>query len=194
MRLWLIQPENFYEKLKIEKILYCDPAQSKLAGECGFDSAYDWLAEQMSSRVGPPPAKAKYPFLAWHTMEWKHQKPDLRRMMFRGYSGNQVCLELEVPDKDVLLINGDMWHMILNDGCYRSSLNPQEYELENKWFKSLPPQEQLQVQHKSWEKIFDVSTPPENKFESQGKYIQAAFWELWFDQVTAMRHFKGRIR
>jgi hypothetical protein len=194
MRLWSIQPERLYEKLKIEKILYCDPLQSELVTECGFGSAYDWLAEQMAIRIGPPPNGVNYPFWAWHTVEWKHQKPDLRRAEFRSYGGNQVCMELEVPDKDVLLSNEDMWHIVLNDGYYGDCSNEQEYEAEDKWFESLPPQEQLQVKRKSWEKIFDVSPPRENEWESYGKYIQATFWALRLDQAVDVRHFKGRMR
>jgi|GEM_PF-4034992 len=98
MRIWSVQPEYLYEKLKIEKILHCDPTQSELITECGFGSAYDWLVEQMISRVGPPPIGVKYPFWAWHTLEWKRQKPDLRRREFRAYNGDQACIELEIPD------------------------------------------------------------------------------------------------
>jgi hypothetical protein len=194
MRLWSIQPESLYVKLKAEKVLFCDPARSELISEYGFGPAYDWLAEQMVLRVGQPPAGVKYPFWAWHTVEWKHRKPDLRRMEFRSYSGNQVCIELEVPDKDVLLSNENMWHLVLNDGYYADCSNEQEYEAEDKWYNSLPSDEQLKVKRKSWEKIFDISPPRENEWESHGKYVQATFWKLRFDQVIEVRHFKERIR
>lgn len=175
MRLWSIQPESLYEKLKIEKILHCDPSQSVLITECGFGPAYDWLAEQMTLRVGPPPSGVKYPLWAWHTLNWKHRKPDLRRKEFHGYRGNQVCLEMEMPDKDVVLSNEDMWHIVLNDGFYGDCSSEQEYKIEDKWFDSLPPQEQLRVKRKSWEKIFDVSPTWENGWKTHGKYIQATF-------------------
>lgn len=194
MLIWSIQPESLYDKLKAEKVIFCDPAQSELITKCNFGPAYDWLAEQMALRIGPPPTGVKYPFWAWHTLEWKHRKPDLRRMEFCGYSGEQVCIELEVPDKDVLLSNEDMWHIVLNDGYYVECSNEQEYETEDKWFRNLPSEEQLQVKYKSWEKIFDVFPPWENEWESHGKYIQATFWKLRLDQVIDVRHFKGRIR
>ncbi|AEG61728.1 DUF3841 domain-containing protein [Desulforamulus ruminis] len=192
MRLWSIQPESLYMKLKEEKVLYCDPAQSELISEYSFGPAYVWLAGQMVLRVGRPPVGVKYPFWAWHTMEWKHRKPDLRRTEFRSYSENQVCIELEVPDKDVLLSNEDMWHLVLNDGYYGDYSNEREYEAEDNWYNSLLPAEQLRIKQKSWEKIFDVSPPWENEWESHGKYIQATFWELRLDQVIEVRHFKGR--
>jgi hypothetical protein len=194
MRIWSIQPEALYEKLKLEKVLHCDPAQSELITECGFGPAYDWLAQQMSKRVAPPPEGVLYPFWAWHTIEWKHQKPDLRRTEFRAYSGNQVCLELDIPDDIVLLSNEDSWHIVLNDAYYGDCSNEQEMETEDAWFDSLPPDEQAVVKMKSWEKIFNVSPPYESAWECRGKYVQATFWELQLEQVVAVRQFKGHLR
>lgn len=192
MRLWSIQPEGIYDKLKTERILFCDPSQSELVTDWGFGPAYDWLSEQMALRIGPSPIGVKYPFWAWHTLAWKHQKPDLRRSEFRSYSGNYVCIELEVPDKAVLLSNEDMWHIVLNDGYYGNCTNEQEYEIEDKCFENLLTEEQLRVKRESWEKIFDIFPPRENEWESHGKYIQATFWELRLDHVIDVRHFKGR--
>ena len=57
MRIWTIQPEPLYEQLKIEKVIHCNPA---LTDEY-FRKAYDWLAQQMAVRVGPPPDGVLYP-------------------------------------------------------------------------------------------------------------------------------------
>lgn len=193
MRLWSIQPEELYKKLEIEKIISCDPLQSQFITEWGFGPAYDWLAEQMTLHIGPPPTGVKYPFWAWHTVEWKHQKPDLRRMEFRNYSGNRVCIELEIPDKDVLLSNEDMWYIVLNEGYYIDCSNEKEYDAEYTWFEHLPSDKQFHIKRKSWENIFDVFPPRESEWESHGKYVQATFWELRLNQIVDVRYFKGRI-
>lgn len=193
MRVWSIQPEKLYEDLKIKKVLHCDPTQSELITKFGFGPAYDWLVRQMKERVGLPPKGVLYPFWAWHTLEWKHQRPDLRRMEFWAYKGDQVCFELEIPDNMVLLINEDTWHIVLNDGYYGACSNEREMEIEDRWFDSLPLDEQTAVKMKSWEKIFNVSPPYEDAWECQGKYVQATFWELRLEQVTAVRYFKGRL-
>lgn len=193
MRLWTIQPKKLYEKLKTEKVLHCDPVLSELVTECGFGPAYDWLAEQMKIRVGQPPEGVTYPFWAWHTIEWQHRKPDLRRTEFRAYKGDQVCLELEIPDNMVLLSNEDLWHIVLNDGYYGDCVNEQEMEKEDAWFDSLTLEEQTAIKMKSWEKIFNVSPPYESAWECRGKYVQATFWEMKLDQVVAIRNFKGRL-
>lgn len=136
------------------------------------------LSNKWRCALGLPPEGATYPFWAWHTIEWKHQKPDLRRTEFRAYRGNQVWLELEIPDNMVLLSNEDMWHIVLNDGYYSDCSNEREVEIEDRWFENLPPDKQIAVKVKSWEKIFNVSPPFDNTWESRGKYVQATFWEL----------------
>ena len=194
MRLWTIQPVGVYEKLKSERVLHYDPTESELLVEVGevFRPAYDWLVEQMRVRVAPPPVDVQYPFWAWHTIDWKHKKPDLRLGTFRGYSGAQTCIELEIPDKDVLLSDEGMWHLVLNDGYYGKAQSDEEYEAEARWFDGLPPQEQLAVNHKSWEKIFEIDPPINTKWDIRGDFIQATFWELRLDQVVSVRYFTGR--
>lgn len=83
MRLWTIQPESLYQLLKAEIVIYCDPLKSEGIVECQFGTAYEWMAEQMKLRIGDPPDDVKYPIWAWHTFNWKHQRPDLRRIEFR---------------------------------------------------------------------------------------------------------------
>lgn len=194
MRIWTVQPEELFGELKAKKVLHCDPVQSEWVTEGGFSPAYGWLSGQMKKRIGLPPQDVIYPFWAWHTLEWLHQKPDLRRMEFREYKGAQVCLELEVPDNLVLLSNEDSWHFVLNDVYYGNCTNEQEMAEEDSWFDSLPPKEQTAVKMKSWEKIFNVSPPYENEWECRGKYVQATFWELRLDQVVSVRYFKGRLK
>jgi hypothetical protein len=48
-------------------------------------------------------------------------------------------------------------------------------EIEDRWFDSLPLDEQTVVKMKSWEKIFNVSPPHEDSWECRGKYLQATF-------------------
>lgn len=189
MRLWTIQPKALYEKLQSEKVLHCVPEQSELITAFGFGPAYNWMAEQMCKCIGQPPQGVQYPIWAWHTVEWKHAKPDLRRSEFRSYKTPQVCLEVEISDEDVLLSNEDMWPIVLNDGYYGDACSDEEYEAEGKWFDSLPAQEQTAVKRQSWKKIFDVFPARETSWDCHGKYVQATFWELRLEQVKAVRHF-----
>ncbi len=189
MRLWTIKPEMLYTKLLADKIIHCDPMQAELVTDCGFGRAYNWLAEKMVQRIGNPPPGVKYPIWAWHTVRGKHQKPDLRWTEFRADSG--VCLELEIPDDDVLLSDEEGWYYVLGDWFYGDATNEKESETEDEWLESLPLDEKKYIKKKSWEKIFDVFPVSVNNRYTSGEHIQATFWELRLDQVVAVRKFKG---
>ena len=186
MRLWTIQPKKFYEKLLQEKVVFCKPELSEHIQEWNFKPAYDWLVSQMECRIGAAPAGVRYPIWAWYTLDGKNEKPDLRKTEFRYYREEQVCIELEIPDQDVLL-SDEEWHVVLNDWYLA---NDEDFDREYEWFKALPESEQEAAKQKSWERIFQV-------FKEDGtsaKYIQATFWELRLEYVKSVRFFKGRMR
>jgi len=82
--LWTIQPLSLYEKLLEHGTLHCDPESEGFWGleHKEFRAAYDWLAEQLKTRVGPPPKGVQYPFWAWALIDGVSKKPDLRRTEF----------------------------------------------------------------------------------------------------------------
>ena len=82
-----------------------------------FVEMYNWLVLQMKKRIGDPPEGVIYPVWAWHTQRSKRHKPDLRSERWaNGYDGEKfVCLEIEVPDEQVLLSDFDLWSLILLD-------------------------------------------------------------------------------
>lgn len=189
MRLWSIQPLELYERLKIEKVLHCDIALSAWKDDEQFMAAYDWLAEQMRARVGEPPEGVRYPFWAWHTLDWQHKKPDLRKAEFRSESEPSVCIELEIPDSEVLLSDEDGWHFAITDWYLGDAVNEVDSDKEDDWFNSLPKDEQVRVKRKSREKILDV-TPLDSDWHRRGCYIQATFWEMRLSDVIEVRHFR----
>lgn len=183
-----------FKKLKIQNTIHCDSEKSVFLNDWNFSSSYDWMAEQMKRRIGNPPVGVKYPIWAWHSFDGKHQKPDLRRMEFRTYKGDQVCLELEIPDKNVLLSDEVMWNMILNGFYIANCEDEKDIDAEERWFDMLPKKQQKMVKEKSWEKIFDVFERNHDcSWNSQGLYIQATFWELCLENVVNVRYFKGRL-
>ena len=115
MILWTIQPEAVYEEILSTGVYHCDFSKSSLSE---WERQYDWLVEQMKKRIGPPPNGVSYPVWAWHTWEGVRKKPDLRRERWgNGWKGERfVCLEIDVPDKDVLLSDFDSWSIILLNG------------------------------------------------------------------------------
>ena len=60
MRLWTFQPIEVYETLTEKSIFTCDPSRSTMMEFEGFKKAYEWLTNQMSKRIGPPPAGVSF--------------------------------------------------------------------------------------------------------------------------------------
>jgi len=192
MKIWTLQPEQVYESLLLHNVIHCDPAKSEFLEEKNFELSYKWMAEQMKKRIGNPPKGVEYPIWAWHTWNSKHQKPDLRRMEFRGFNENMVCLELEIPDHKVLLSDEVMWHLIIYDS-YIENHKEKDMDFENLWFDRLPKEQQKVVKEQSWVSIFDMSLLQDKiNNDLENIYIQATFWELQLENVVNIRRFKGR--
>ena len=159
-----------------------------MSEECTI--AYDWLVEQMKLRVGTPPEGVRYPIWAWALIDSVSKKPDLRRGEFNNYVGENVVLELEIPDSDLLLSDEVMWHHCLNNWYLHGESNDEFDEAKWKetedWFDSLPSVEKESVKFKSWERILDK----DDKI-NDWKFVQATFWELRVEQIKSVRRFTG---
>jgi len=191
MNVWTIQPVMAYQQLLKDGYFRCDPKQSVLLHEFEYRKAYDWMNRQMEKRIERKPEGVKYPIWAWHTMDWQHKKPDLRRTEFRYENEDMVCIELDIPDDDILLSDEENWHFVLNDSYFNCAGNEQEYDEAEERYDALTETEQQQLKEESWEKIFDVE-PFENDYFLKGRYIQATFWEIKAEHIISVRTFKGR--
>ena len=190
MTLWTIQPIDLYDNLLAQGMLHCDPENK---GFWGFEikefrTAYDWLVEQMKSRIGLPLRGVRYPIWAWALIDGMSKKPDLRRTEFTNYVGENVIIELEIPDSDALLSDEVNWHYVLND-FYLHDVQDSDgkWEEVDAWFDSLPPDDQYSLKRKSWERIFD-----KNDSDNDWKFVQATFWELKVEQIRSVRKFIGQ--
>lgn len=142
----------------------------------------------MTQRIGPAPAGVKVPFWAWHTVDWKHRKVDLRTTLFRNYPDPTVCLELEVPDDQVLLSDFENWHFVLNNWYLGDARSDKELDAEDAWLDSLSESRRQERKRQSWTKIFDVA-PFEDEWQRRGMFVQATFWELKLADVVGVRYF-----
>ena len=183
MRLWTFQPIEVHDILTSKGIFTCDPSKSTMIEFDGFVKAYEWLTNQMTKRIGSPPAGVSFPIWAWHTTYWKQQKPDLRRSEFRNYSKSMVCLEIEKTDTGVLLSDEENWHLVLNDSYIADS------EEDFDTFYAHPSKAKKES---SWEKIFDIS-PYEDKWFRKGMFVQATFWELNLSEVVKVIPVNNKV-
>jgi hypothetical protein len=192
MRLWTVQPAEVWEILKEQGYFICEPEKSDyLSTEWGFKKSYDWLVSQMDMRIGKRPKGVSYPIWAWHTRDWQHKKPDLRNIGLGNKGEKSVCIEIEIPDNEVLLHDYDAWHYVLNNWWYDGSFSERDWEKKHNWFDKLSNEEKEILTKKSWERIFDVS-PFKNDWFQKGRYIQATFWVLYLKDVKNVRYFIAR--
>jgi len=191
MRLVTVQDKAAYDDLCAKGVLRCKPELAEWLRESNFRAAYDWLAAQMKLRVGKPPKGVSYPIWAWYLLDGKPAKADLRRTEFNNYRGENYILTIEVPDKQVLLSDEEIWHFVLNNWFFSEAENEADCDKSNAWFDALLSNEKQKAKQESWEKIFDV-TPFENDWYRCGCYVQATFWELRKEQVITAKKFIGR--
>lgn len=190
MLVWTIQPVKVYEQLKEDGFFHTDPNMSRLLEYDNFQRAYEWMMQKMEERIGPKPGGVKSPIWAWHTFDYIHKKPDLRRREFNAGEGDMVCIELEIPEEDILLSDEEAWHFVLGNYYLPTALNETDYDNEEE-YNALSYEMKAQAKKESWDRIFDLS-PYESDWMHRGRFIQATFWEIRLDQVKAVRYFKGR--
>ncbi|WP_314641877.1 DUF3841 domain-containing protein [Stomatobaculum longum] len=190
MILWTSQEEAVYNKLLKTGVYRCDFNLSSMR-DCR--KQYDWLVRQMKQRIGPPPEQVTYPVWAWYQQQGKHRKPDLRRERWAvGYNGECfACLEIEIPDREVLLSDFDAWCMILSD--FLISDTEQEDRCLEAQYEALSPSEKRRMKEKNRERVFNLS-PLNNGWARRGYEIQATFWELRLEQVRDVRFFRAAAK
>lgn len=190
MILWTSQEEAVYNELLKTGVYRCDLNLSSMK-DCR--EKYDWLVRQMKQRIGPPPDKVTYPVWAWYQQQGKHRKPDLRRERWEvGCDGERfACLEIEIPDRDVLLSDFDAWCMLLSD--FLISDTEEEDRCLEAQYEALSPSEKRRMKDKNWERVFDLS-PLNNGWARRGYEIQATFWELRLEQVRDVRFFRAAAK
>lgn len=187
MKLWTIQPWEVWELLQRTGIYRCDPARATMS--VYFDEKYRWLNRKMTTRIGPPPQGVIYPVWAWYKQNGRHYKPDLRSERWTCGSENEdyTCIELEVPEDQVLLSDFDIWHIILNDGLISDS--EEEDQAQEALYNALSDAQKRAYKDKNWERVFDVS-PLRNGWTIRGEWVQATFWELRREFIRSVRFFR----
>ena len=196
MRLWTIQGIEIYEQLIREGIAYC--TKPYWGEEPDFIYAYQWMAQQMRQRIGEPPIDGiEYPMWAWYQYDSvkKRQPPRSPDTLPEGIS---AYMEIEVPDKDVLLSGFSVWHAVLNqcpiddwkeidkvvDGLKKEVGRELDY---NEY-----PQQLRDRIEKTWEEIFNLDRRDANvgRRHKKNRSIQAAFWVLKQEYLVSVEFFK----
>ncbi|WP_295731071.1 DUF3841 domain-containing protein [uncultured Limosilactobacillus sp.] len=192
MIVWSIQPYEVYEQLLTKGTFICDPAKSiNLQSDLefnvhDFENAYNWMIKQMNRRIGNPPNGVTLPVWVWYKYNYSHRHPDFRT--YRDYD-NQVCLELNIPENQILLSDYDNWHFVLNDWYLNDAKSDEEWHKKDDWFDNLSPLKQKRVKERSWQRIFDV-TPRKGEWTQNGAFVQGCCWYFKKDQISHVWYSK----
>ena len=92
-------------------------------------------------------------------------------------------MEIDIPEKQVLLSEFEEWHFVLSNSYLAPATNYEEYQRLNDWFESLTPEKQQRVKEKSWQQIFDITIRRQDEWTMNGEIVQGCFWQLKIDQV-----------
>ena len=186
MILWTIQPEEVFNEIQNNGVYRCDINKSGMKDFA--DLQYDWMVSQMKKRIGPPPEGVTYPVWAWYKWRGNRKKPDLRAERWQyGQKGDKFYrLEIEIPDREVLLSDFDEWICVLNEGLLADT--EEEWNELHRIYDALSPEAKKEMRDKNWEKVFNLE-PVHNEWMIRGECIQATFWELRKEQVRKVKMF-----
>lgn len=188
MKVYTIQTVAFYEALMQNGVVYCN-RESWFSGI--YQLQYDWMAEQMRKRVGEPPRpEIKYPIWVWYQyISKKRPVPTMSSKDIEKQETEAVMLELEVPDKEVLLSDFSIWHLPLNNGAITYKHVDRQLEKELEEYKNkhkgylrvedYSPGLQKKIL-KSWERVFDLDAcdPNISMRKRHNRSIQGTIWLL----------------
>ena len=201
MRLWTIQGIEIYNQMQKDGFAYCTKPNWSFSAE--FMRAYRWMSGQMKRRIGESPIKEiEYPIWAWFQYDSVKKKRPPRSPLVIS-EGISAYMEIEVPDKDVLLSNFLNWHSALNgwplDNWKR--IGRKTDQLDNVAGKHLGFDEYpVDIQHEieaSWEPIFDVNRRDDTvgRTHRRNRSIQATFWVLRKEYIRSVEFLerKGNV-
>lgn len=201
MRLWSIQGIEIYNLMMEKDFAYC--TKPTWEDDEDFMRAYHWMAEQMKRRIGEPPiGEIEFPIWAWYQYDSAKKKRPPRSPVnvFEGFS---AYMEIEVPDRDVLLSSFTNWHNALNGWPLDDwkKIERKVSLLEKKAgtylrFKDYPVEIQREIEE-SWEPIFDLDRREKmvGRTHKRNRSIQATFWVLRKEYVRSVEFLerKGNV-
>ena len=124
MKLWTIQPIEFYNELIKNGEIHCYEKHI----DSHFIESYNWMIAQMENRIGKKPNKSIYPIWSWYQYKNSESKrPDLRTSSFLPKGTKGVRIEFKKSETEILLSDFNLWHFVLN---YWHISDNKEQELE----------------------------------------------------------------
>lgn len=151
-------------------------------------AAYNWMHNEMCDNVSAPPENVKYPIWAWYSFRGKRKKPDMRASGFASRGTPVVRLSLNVPEKEVLLSDFDLWHYPLNNWYLAVS------EAEELQFDQIGGEKKQSLITDSWRRIYNLDAEDDGYIwgKRERRSIQGTFWQLKEEYILSVETFTAR--
>jgi len=188
LKVWTIQPFAAWEQFQQQGVITC---QARFVDS--YDKpAYAWMRHQMARRL--PGYQGDWPVWVWVKWDKTSPRPDISAEGHFPHGQKGVMLECLIPQESVLISDFELWHFVMNN----QYLSLSEAESE-KWEAraasgTITPATLLEEKEKSWEKIFDFTSPRDpdwigDKSEAQ---LQGCIESLRLDQIVTVTPFTAR--
>lgn len=175
MKIWTIQDARAYEQSDGSCIIY----DINNSDELDIRS-YRWMLNKLNKKSGN---RGNSMIWGWRRYGSSSDCPDLNDEWLLPQGTKGVCLEIEVPDRLVVLSQFEMWNWILNDNFI-----PVGWEEA-----SLVGHVSTFRKYRSWSSIFDLSFGDVDYWgECDDRSIQAVFPYLDFRWIKDVTYFCAR--
>lgn len=197
MLIWSWQGSECADVLESGATWRCDAERASWYGD--FDYCYDWMASEMSKRIGDPPDEVRWPIWGWARYDFVDGgRPDGDdEMVDPSVERDYVRLLLDVPDDQLLLSDEEAWGSVLNG----FPVSPPEWAdiedpiLLNRLIDDLIAMKDMDVETPTeailatWPRIFDTRMVRSRISNWHGRHVQATFWEIRPEWVVRMERF-----
>lgn len=129
---------------------------------------YDYLGKKLRQQVGFPPIKDAKPLVAWYKYYGKCQPPEKDNFIVTDAS-DLICLEIEVPDDKVVLVDVLAYTSLMVGEYIPYSNTLEEIEDELQAYYNMGVVRRAYETRKSWKQVFDVKN---------SEFIFGVFWDI----------------
>jgi hypothetical protein len=169
---WTVQ--SLEKWIKIKELGFLEGDRDNIMDEY-YAEYYHWMMKQMSKRLKN--YKGEYPIWLWT------KRPDLRQRGHIGIGKKGVLLKVEIDEKDVLLSDFMVWHVVLNNGVI--FLSDDEERLYDEGKSDL-------IKEKSWERVFDLELLKSMTDWTDLEQLQGTTGRINIKNIKLIKEFTGR--
>ncbi len=178
MKLWTVQPASILKEIEKNGTYRCKEEYSyNLSKKDSLKDSYQWLIQEMETRIGRRPEGVEFPIWAWHTWNFTHQCPDMNSPAFLVRNEDKVLLTLEIPDNEIVLTDFDAWQIVMRKSFLTYETEEEKLESMESYLDSLDEKQYQKAIEESWKNVFDIETVNTDNLV-RGQYVQATFWQV----------------